>query len=47
MLSVGVTDTDGQFVSVRWTQTYATKENNKTNDSELMGGLKTNKNNKS
>lgn len=31
MLSVGVTETDGQFVSVRWTQTNATKEQNKTN----------------
>lgn len=26
-LSVGVTDTDGQFVSVRWTQTDTTEEN--------------------
>lgn len=39
-----MTDTDGQFVSVRWTQTDATKEHNNTNHIELMGGgLKTNK----
>ena len=37
MLSVGVTQTDGQWVRVRWTQTDATKEQSKTNHIKLMG----------
>lgn len=35
-----MTETHGQFVSVRWTQTDATKEQSKTNHIKLMGELK-------
>lgn len=48
MLSVGVTETDGQCVSVRWTQTDATKEQRKekTKSYQVNGWVKNKQDNK-